>query len=154
MKDLIYAQKSENDILNEYEIVREFKTHNILYERIDIYRDFTINLLHYIFNSYLGKEYIFKESDVVGHFNWCYRKVLDEFYEEELDFFDNKNVYEYFYNFYNDQFYFAERKKTLNYFINFWDEIFNYKKDMKKKYFDILVEMYEIFNPSIEKKRT
>ena len=152
MKDLIFAQKSDNDILNEYDIVKEFKTHNILKERIEIYRDFCINLLYYIYDSYLGKEYIFKEKDVIGHFNWCYIKVLDEFYEEDIDFIDNKSMYEYFYKFYSNQFYFAETKKTLNYFINFWDDIFNYKKDKKKKYFDVLVEIYDVFNQSIEKK--
>lgn len=152
MKDLIYAQKSANDILNEYEIVKEFKTHNILKERIDIYRDFTINLLHYIFDSYLGKEYINNEKDVIGHFNWCFTQVLQEFYDEELDFYGNTSIYEYFYNFYSDQFYFTETNKTINYFVNFWEDIFDYKKDKKKKYFDVLVEMYDIFNSSIEKK--
>jgi hypothetical protein len=152
MKNLIYSQKSDNDILNEYEIVKEFKTHNILKERIDIYRDFTINLLYYIFDSYLGKKYIFKDTDVIGHFNWCFTKVLDEFYEEDLDFYNNKKIYEYFYNFYADQFYFSETNKTLNYFLNFWDDIFNYKKDKKQKYFEVLVEMYDIFNSSIEAK--
>jgi len=152
MKDLIFAHKSDNDILNEYEILKELKTHNILRERIEIYKDFCINLLHYIYDSYLGKEYIFKESDIIGHFNWCYLKVLDEFYEEEIDFIDNKSMYEYFYKFYSHQFYFSETKKSLNYFINFWDDIFNYKKDKKKKYFDVLVEIYSVFNESLEKK--
>jgi hypothetical protein len=152
MKTLLYAQKGDNDILKEYEIVKEFKTHNILKERIEIYRDFTINLLYYIFDSYLGKEYINKEKDVVGHFNWCFTKVLEEFYDEDLDFFDNENIYEYFYNFYADQFYFTDAPKTLNYLINFWDDIYNCKKDKKKKYFDVLIEMYNTFNSSIEKK--
>ena len=151
MKSLIQNQKSDDDILNDYEIVREFKRHNILKERIEIYRDFTINLLYYIFDTYLGKEYIHKDSDVIGHFNWCYTKVLDEFIEEEIDFYNNKNIYDYFFNFYYDQLYSADNPKPLNYFILLWDEIFNYKKDKKKKHFDVLLEIYNVFNPSIEK---
>jgi hypothetical protein len=152
MKDIIRAIKDDEDILNEFEMAKTLKMYNILNERIEIYKDFTINLLSYIYDTYLGKEYIYKESDIKGHFTWCFKKVVEEFELEEISFIDNEKLYDYFYNFYLDQFYLSDNNRPITHFMKFWDDIFDYKKDKKKKIFDILVEVYDIFNISLENK--
>lgn len=143
----------DDDILKEYEIMKKMKSHNIIRERVDLYKDFTINLINYIYDTYLGKEYINKEDDIRGHFDWCYNKVLDEFAEENIFFHENDDLYYYFFQYFHSQFYQIDEIKEIKYYIEFWDNIFNInKKNKNKKVFDILIELYEIFDVSVNDK--
>lgn len=143
----------DNDILKEYEIMKKMKSHNIIRERVELYKDFTINLINYIYDTYLGKEYIYREDDIRGHFDWCYNKVLKEFAEEDIFFDDNNDLYYYFYQYFLSQFYQIDKTIELKNYIEFWENIFNIsKKNMNKKVFDILLELYDIFDISINNK--
>ena len=76
----------------------------IVKDRVEIYKDFTINLLNYIYDYYLDKETLSDDNDIRNHFNWCFNKVCDEFKKENLDFSKNKPLKEYFHQFYYYQF--------------------------------------------------
>ena len=125
---------------------------NIIKDRIELYKDFTINLLFFIYKTYLGKEFIKNDTDIRGHFNWAYKKVLDEFEQEEISFYDNNDLYNYFYSYYLDQFYNRKEPYSLSFYENFWNNIFELKKNKNKKIFEILIEVYEIFDKSINIK--
>lgn len=141
---------NDDEKIKEYEILKKFKSHNILKERVDLYKDFTLNLLYKVYDTYLGIEYIKTVENAKGHYNWCFGKVADEFYDQELDFYRNDKLYEYFLNYYIDQFYSQENQPTINDIKNFWIDIFNYKKQNKRKNeFDALIELYEIFDESL-----
>lgn len=140
--------RNNDEKVKELELVRKFKSHGVIRERVELYKDFSINLINYIYDSYLGSDYIKTEHDIRGHFTWAYIKVLDEFYEEGIDFYDNEELYTYFYNFYRDQFYQSDEKKTLSNFEKFWNEIFEVKKNKPRSVFEVLLEIYEIFDLS------
>jgi hypothetical protein len=147
-----YIENIYNDgKLNELEMQKKFKSHNIIKERVELYKDFTINLLQYIYDTYFGKEYIKTKKDIEGHFNWCFGKVLEEFYDEEISFYENDELYDYFYGYYLDQFY-SKEPEPLSYYEKFWESIFEIKKIMKNNVFEVLVEIYEIFDKSITNK--
>lgn len=144
---------NDKEVLNEFEIVKKFKSHNVIKERIDIYRDFAINLLYYLYETYLGKEYIHTETDTKGHFNWCFNKVLEEFEEEEISFYGNDEIYEYFYGYYLAQFYTIPNMLPISHHQKLWEDIFDYSKPNKsKKNFEILLEIYNMFEKSIVEK--
>lgn len=148
-----YITNNDKDILTEFEIVKKFKSHNVIKERIDIYKDFSINLLYHIYNTYLGKEYIKTDSDITGHFNWCFNKVLEEFAEEEISFYGNNEIYEYFYGYYLGQFYNISNIQPISHHERLWEEIFDYTKPNKsKKNFEILLEIYNMFEKSLNEK--
>lgn len=152
IKNDVYFDNDE-EIIKEYEILKNFKSYNILKERIDLYKDFTINLLYILYDSYLGIEYIKTKKDATGHYNWCYGKILDQFNDQEIDFYGNNLIYDYFLKFYLDQFYSEKKQESLNYYVKFWSEIFEHKKNNKKKNdFDVLLEIYQKFNTSLENK--
>ncbi|MFW5847587.1 MAG: hypothetical protein ACOCVF_01530 [bacterium] len=154
MNGRIYVKYyDDDDMLKEYELMKKMKSHNIIRERVELYKDFTINLINYIYDTYLGNEYINKEDDIRGHFDWCYNKVLDEFLEEEINFHENNDLYYYFYQYFYTQFYEIDKEKPLENYIEFWENIFNIqKKNKNKRVFDILLELYEIFDISINYK--
>ena len=144
---------NDKDLIKEFEIVKRFKSQNILKERVDLYRDFSINLLHFIYDTYLGKEYIKSKHDIIGHYNWCFGKVLEDFFDQEIDFYGNDELYNYFLGYYYDQFYKLEKPQTINHYKKLWNDIFSHNKSNKpKNRLDVLVELYQIFDKSLQRK--
>ena len=140
----------DDEVIKDYEILKKFKSYNILKERIDLYQEFTINLLYKIYDTYLGIEYINTKKDAIGHYNWCYGKILGEFDEQEINFYGNDELYNYFLNYYIDQFYKKEQQITIVQHRKNWSDIFNHKKSNKNKNeFNVLIELYKIFDNSL-----
>lgn len=151
IEELYFNHNDDN--IKEYEILKKFKSHNILKERVDLYRDFSINLLYKIYNTYLGFEYINTKKKAIGHYNWCFGKLLEEFDEQEIDFYCNDELYDYFLEYYLDQFYSLSEQPPINHHKNIWIEIFNHKKTNKSKNeFEVLIELYLIFDVSLDEK--
>lgn len=129
------------------------KKYMIIKDRIEIYYDFTYNLLSYIFEYYLDKETLFLDEDIKNHFMFCYRKVCDEFLKEEIDFTKNNKLMEYFYTYYYHHFYKNENDVDMKYFINFWNSIFKIDNPKNKNTLNVLIELYSIFDKSIKTKK-
>jgi hypothetical protein len=147
-----YYDIDTGDFVSELEIMNKFRNHNVLIERIELYKDFTINLIYHLNNTYLGKEFIKTEKDKKGHYNWCFSKVCDEFYDEDLSFYENDELYQYFYEYFNHLLYNQDGEKSIEYFISFWNDIFNYDirfKNKNKKNFEVLLNLYQIFDKSL-----
>ena len=146
-------QDYNDEFIKEYEILKKFKSHNILRERVDLYKDFSINLLYKIYDTYLGIEYIKTRKDVIGHYNWCYGEILNQFYDQEIDFYGNDELYDYFLKYYVDQFYVQKNQPAISFHKKIWNEIFDHKKTNKSKSeFEVLIELYLIFDISLDEK--
>lgn len=142
-----------DELIKEFEILKKFKSHNILKERVELYKDFTLNLLNHIYTSYLGREYIKTKRDVEGHYNWCFGKVLEEFDDQEIDFYGNDDLYNYFFRYFYDQFYNSTKQLPVSQHRKMWTEIYNHKKlNKNKNEFEVLVELYQIFDSSLDSK--
>jgi hypothetical protein len=132
----------------------EGKRYQIIKDRVETYKDFTLNLLYYIQKYYLDKECLSKDEDIYNHFSWCFRKVCDEFLLEEIDFRKNEVLKQYFYNYYYHQFYKIDKENinqntSLEYYERFWEGIFKISNDKNKNILNILVEIYNIYDKSI-----
>ena len=122
----------------------------IVKDRVQIYKDFALNLLYYIYYYYLDKETLNEDQDIKNHFNWCFKKVCNEFLKEGLDFSKNHELNEYFYSYYYHQFYTGNNQDTsLKYFEKFWGNIFEIDKQKNKNIINILIEIYNIYDKSI-----
>jgi hypothetical protein len=127
----------------------------IVKDRVEIYRDFALNLLYYIHNYYIDKESLSADEDIRNHYVWCFKKVCEEFKKEELDFSKNKELKEYFYLYYYHQFYNATKNQdtSLGYFEKFWKNIFEIDKQKNKNIINILIEIYNIYDKSINQEK-
>lgn len=121
----------------------------IIKDRIEIYKDFTINLLNYIIFYYLDKDSLSENEDIKNHFNFCYDKVCDEFLEEEINFKNNDELREYFYVYYYNQFYKNKESSKLSTYDKFWRNIFEIDLQKDKNLISVLLEIYMIFDKSI-----
>ena len=129
----------------------------IIKDRIEIYRDFAINLINHIQHYYLDKESLSKDSDIYNHYSWCFNKVCDEFLLEEIDFRNNRVLKEYFHDYYYHQFYKIgienhNQDTSLSYYEKFWEAIFNVEKQNNKNILGIIIEIYIIFDQSINRQ--
>lgn len=131
---------NNNDKVTKYMIIKD---------RIEIYNDFTDNLLSCIFDYYLGKDTLYLDSDINNYFMFCYNKICDEFLEEEIDFRNNTELIEYFYMYYYHQFFTSEEAKEEQQIKKFWKSIFDVDRLKNKSSLKVLVEIYVIFDKSI-----
>lgn len=126
-------------------------------DRVDIYKDFAINLVNYILYYYIDYESINTDVDISNHFNWCFNKVCDEFEKEGIYFKNNEMLREYFYTYYYHKFYTAQiepqEDTSLEYYLKFWDAIFEIDKQKNKALVNVLIEIYNVFDISINKEK-
>ena len=133
--------------------MKKMRSYNVKRERIETNKDFTINLLNTIYDTYLGSDYIKTKIDIEGHFNWCFGKVLENFFKEEIDYYENSELYNYFFSYFYDQFYIVKRVRPLSSYERFWNNVFNYKKNEdNSKIYEVLSELNTIFDKSYTKK--
>jgi len=135
--------KSDDSILTKYTVIKD---------RVEIYKDFTFNLLCYIYDYYLDKETLSLDQDIKNHFMFCYNKTCDDFLKEEINFKNNDELIEYFYVYYYHHFYKADDEIEKEFFIDFWEMIFNVDNPKSKNTLKIMVELYRIFDKSISIK--
>ncbi|MFW6246570.1 MAG: hypothetical protein ACOC22_00140 [bacterium] len=130
----------------------EVQKYVVVKDRVDIYRDFTINLLFYILKYYIDRESLSEDEDIRNHFVWCYNKACDDFKKEEIDFSKNEELLEYFYVYYYNQFYTYDGIVSEQDYIDFWNEIFIFSDPNNKILLSVLIEMYIIFDKSISEE--
>lgn len=128
----------------------------IIKDRVEVYKDFTMNLLYNIFHYYIDSESLSADEDIRNHFVWCYNRVCDEFIKEGINFKKNEELKEYFYSFYYHQFYVIQKQNqdvSLEYYENFWKNIFDVEKQKNKNFINILIEIYNVYDKSINKEK-
>jgi hypothetical protein len=130
----------------------------IVKDRVEIYKDFTLNLLNHIHYYYIDKESLSADEDIYNHYSWCFNRVCDEFKKEEIDFSKNKDLKAYFYDYYYHQFYKIDKNNmnqntSLEYYEKFWRNIFEIDKQKNKNLLNILIEIYTIYDKSINQEK-
>lgn len=145
--------KDNETFNNEYEIMKELKANNMIKERVELYRDFVVNLICYAHTTYFGKEYLHKEEDIKGHFNWAFNKVVAEFEIEGIIFKNTDKLRDYFYEYFTLQFYNLDPLPTIKSYMSFWDDIFNVYPKKQKSIMKVLADLYKIFDQCLEPKK-
>lgn len=133
------------------------KKYSIIKDRVEIYKDFTLNLFYYINHYYLDDKSLSKDVDINNHFNFCFNKTCEDFLKENIDFRDNKELKNYFRKYYYHQFYKAqsnpEMDVSVKYFENVWNEVFDIDNLRNKKIAQIFIALYNVFDETINKEK-
>ncbi|MFW6219423.1 MAG: hypothetical protein ACOC33_01015 [bacterium] len=125
------------------------KKYTIIKDRVKIFEDFTLNLLHYIYHYYLDKDTLKYETDIKNYYNFCFMKVCSEYEKEELYFSSNGKLFNYFYRYYYDHFFTTKNEPQKSFFVKFWKKVFNIDNQRNENYLKIMIELYKIFDESI-----
>lgn len=152
-KVTIDEAKIEREFLSDYQIMKQLKLNNVIKERVELYRDFVINLIHYIHSTYLGKEFIKTQEDVKGHYNWAFNKVLSDFEKEGIVFGEVTELKAYFYEYFYTRVYNIDHPvPSLKTFLDFWENIFVLKTNKEKNTMNALIEIYKQFDNAFNNK--
>ena len=123
-----------------------YTSHNVVYERADLYHEFTLTLDDLIDSTYLGHD-LMDESDRLTHYNWCWKKTCDLMNTNIIKFNDNNDVYVYFLDLYFETFY-NETSTQYEKIKTYWNHIFNYNSEKTRSDIDKFLNLYKIYEKS------
>ena len=139
--------------LSDNSITILYSTNNVKYDRVNLYLDFVLSLLHLSFDTYMGDDITDYELRV-KHFDWCWNKNINNFKEEGIIFQDNDELKSYFSEFMLEIFYNLDGKDNNPHvyynIINLWVHIFNYNGTKSRADIDSFIEIYNIFDKSLK----
>ena len=137
------------------EIIIWFNIHNMTYEKIELYGDVFKSLNHIILDSYLGDDIsetriTLSDEDKESHFDWCWKKVIDDFRRENIIIKYDGEHKDYFKSFYMETFYNQNEVKIKNSIPKFLSDIFDVTMTYSKSDLDLLTELYKLIEKNSE----
>ena len=131
-----------------------FNVHNMTYEKIELYGDVFKSLNHIIIDTYLGDEsgetkinLTFEDKN--SHFEWCWKKLIQDFLKENITIKSDGVHKDYFKNFFFESFYEKKEKLTDEDVISFIRDIFDIHKNFTKPDLEILTELYKMIDANV-----
>jgi hypothetical protein len=139
--------------LSDDSITILYSTNNVKFDRVNLYLDFVLSLLHIVFDTYLGDD-ITNNKQQMKHFDWCWEKNINNFKKESIAFENNPELKNYFKEFMLEVFYNLDGKDNNPYvqnnIINLWTHILNYNGIKSRADVDSFIEIYNIFDKSLK----
>ena len=131
-----------------------YTSNNVIFERVDLYRDFLLSLNDLILITYMGDD-VTNEEEQMNHFNWCWNTTCKALNHSQIVFNKNLELHMYFLNFYFDTFYSVDKDEEKTNIANFhplWDSIFNYNIEKPRTDLDTFLILYRLFDKSHKKR--
>jgi hypothetical protein len=134
-----------------------FNMNNMIYEKRELFADFTYSLDSLIKETYLGNEpedatetrVLLSQEEKNSHFEWCWSKTVENFAKENIRFKINGDHKEYYQNFYEDLFYNPDNKTISENIHKFFDELFDETKVYTKSDLDMITDIYKLLNKNL-----
>ena len=141
--------------LPKEELIIWFNIHNMTYEKIELYGDVFKSLNQIILDTYLGDtifvtKIILTDEDNLSHFEWCWKKTIDNFKKEDIHIKYEGEHKDYFKSFYMDTFYNQNEEKIKNSIPKFLMDIFDVGISYSKSDLDLLTELYKLVEKNTE----
>ncbi len=138
---------------NEVEVW--FQVHNIIPEKVVLYGDIFLSLSKIILETYLGEEtsetrITLTDDDITNHYDWCWKKMLNDFELENLKIQREGEHKSYMKVFFDDSFYRQESSEMRRAIPKFIEELFDLEKPFAKSDLDILTEIYKLLDKHVK----
>lgn len=143
--------------LDNEEVDIWFRTNNIIIEKMELYYDIIFTLFKNISDTYLGDDETTRQEtkinmsdeDKTNHFNWCWKKLIEEFKKEGLTINENGEHRDYLNEFFLDIFYNQKDSKIRGSIDIFFTDIFDMKKPFTKSDLDMVFTIYKSLDKNI-----
>jgi hypothetical protein len=141
--------------LPKEELIIWFNIHNMTYEKIELYGDVFKSLNQIILDTYLGDtifvtKIILTDEDNLSHFEWCWKKTIDNFKKEDIHIKYEGEHKDYFKSFYMDTFYNQNEERIKDSIPKFLIDIFDVGISYSKSDLDLLTELYKLIEKNTE----
>ena len=131
---------------------------NIIPEKVDLYSDFTSSLYKLILNTYLGEDDKSNESNIklteednTKHFDWCWKKTIENFTKENIKFYSKGEHYDHFKSYFDEVYYNQKEQKVKDQIGVFFEDLFDLKKPFTKSDIDMLTDLYKSLDKNLKK---
>ena len=136
------------------EVTIWFNVHNMIMERIELYGDIFKSLNKIIVDTYLGDEnsetrISITEEDKIAHFEWCWKKTIENFKKENVSIKNSGEHKDYFKDFFLETFYNQTENSVRRSIPKFITEVFDIEKEFSKSDLDILTELYKLMEKNL-----
>jgi hypothetical protein len=137
------------------EVIIWFNVHNMNYEKIELCGDIFKSLNHIILDTYMGEDkgetkIFLTQEDKESHFEWCWKKMLENFNKENIKIKNLGEHKNYFQDFFMETFYNQSEKNVKDAIPTFIIDVFDVEKPFSKSDLDILTELYKLMEKNIE----
>ena len=137
------------------DIIIWFNIHNMTYEKIELYGDVFKSLNQIILDTYLGDtifltKIVLNDEDNLSHFEWCWKKTIDNFKKEDIHIKYEGEHKDYFKSFYMDTFYNQNEERIKDSIPKFLIDIFDVGISYSKSDLDLLTELYKLIEKNTE----
>ena len=132
-----------------------FKVNNIIPEKMELYYDFCHSLYLLIISTYLGEEnnketkIQMTDEDNQKHFIWCWKKNIENFSKENINFISDGVDFEYFYIFFSDIFYNQKENKVKTSIEYFFNDLFDREKPFTQIDLDLIYNIYKSLDKNL-----
>lgn len=129
-----------------------YKANNIIRERSDLYHDFIYSLIQLIDETYLGKDVIETQEDMVNHFTWCFNKVIEDFEKERIKFSSiSTTAYDYLWYFLYKGYYTSDLENPASHMLDYFDYLFDFNSIKGQVEIESYIDFYKIFDQNLKK---
>ena len=137
------------------EVIIWFNVHNMNYEKIELYGDIFKSLNEVVQDTYMGDDVTetkisLSQEDKDLHFEWCWKKILEDFRKENINIISEGAHKDYYKSFYMDTFYNPTEKNLRGAIPNFLTDVFDVDKPFTKSDLDVLTELYKLMEKNME----
>ena len=136
--------------LNPEDVDTWFRANNIISEKMELYYDFSYSLYLLIKSTYLGSkneknETLVKmtDEDDINHFDWCWKKTVENFKKESIIFRMDGDHYKYFFTLFDEIFYKQEKEQIRESIDVFFNDLFNKDKPFTQVDLDLIYNIYK-----------
>jgi hypothetical protein len=93
---------------------------------------------------------VLSPEDKKSHFNWCWRKMVENFQKENITITIDGEHKEYLKSFYMDIYYNQSNNKVRSSVSVFLSEIFNMSKPFSKSDLEMITEIYKMMDKNVK----
>lgn len=133
-----------------------FRVNNIIPEKMELYYDLSYSLFLLIKTTYLGEELDSQETKVKmndndnkNHFDWCWKKTLENFKKENINFETEGEHYDYFFSLFDEIFYKQSKEVIRNSIDVFFNDLFNRDKPFTQVDLDLIFNIYKTLDKNL-----
>lgn len=133
-----------------------FRVNNIIPEKMELYYDLSYSLYLLIKKTYLGDDQNgtetkveMTEDDNLNHFDWCWKKTLDNFEKESIVFEREGEHYEYFLSLFVELYYKQNKEAIRNSIDVFFNDLFNREKPFTQVDLDLIYNIYKTLDKNL-----
>lgn len=133
------------------------RANNIIPEYCDLFEDFCFSLYYLVRSTYLGHSHGDNYETKIGvshqekveHFIWCWKKTIDNFKKENIDFVFSDDDYDYFESFYFEVFYDQIDEGVRDALEDFFIQLFDRKRNVSKSDIEMFTDLYKTLERSL-----